>query len=307
MGAVHESALAAPGVPQRPGNDPQARAAEVLGRIGQLATLPSVTLQIMRLADDPNATGDELDALLATDPTLGARVLRVVNSAFYGLPGTVTTTSTAIVRLGFSAIRNIAIAASLTRMFRGGKLSATFDARELWHHSVAVAEAARLLAGRTKGIGAEEALLAGLLHDIGIVVAMQGCREELESLLAALDQEPERSFTDCELEYLGTTHALLGAALSMSWGFPASVTRVMQHHHDPLALAPATRRLTTVVHLADQLAARAALGYTRTVSEYTASPELLESLSLSESDLDEVLELLPEATAAATQVLGEGG
>ena len=286
--------------------DPLARAREVLGRIGQLATLPSVTLQIMRLADDPNATGDQLDALLSTDPTLGARVLRVVNSAFYGLPGTVSTTGAAIVRLGFSAIRNIAIAASLTRMFRGGKLSDGFDARELWHHSVAVAEAARLLAGRTRGVSSEEALLAGLLHDIGIVVAMQGCRDELERLLAELDSEPERTFTACELEHLGTTHMLLGAELSRSWGFPSAVTLVMQHHHDPLVLPAAERRLPAIVHLADQLAVRAALGYTRTVDELVAAPDLLEELRLGEHDLAEVLELLPAATSAAMQVLGEG-
>jgi putative nucleotidyltransferase with HDIG domain len=277
-----------------------------VGRLGQLATLPSVTLQIMRLADDPNATGDALDKLLGTDPTLGARVLRVVNSAFYGLPGTVSTTSAAIVRLGFSAIRNIAIAASLTRMFRGGHVSASFDARDIWHHSVAVAEAARLLAIRSRRVGPEEALLAGLLHDIGIVVAMQSCRTELEALIGALEAEPDESFTSLELTYLGTSHGMLGAVLSSKWGFPPVLALVAGHHHAPMALAPEHRTMPVLVCIADQLAAQSGLGYTRTVTPGPIAPEMLAHLGLSEADIAEVLAQLPEATAAATQVLGDG-
>lgn len=284
-----------------------ARVAEhAVSRLGQLATLPSVTLRIMRLADDPAATGDALDQLLSTDPSLGARVLRVVNSAFYGLPGTVNTTNAAIVRLGFSAIRNIAIAASLTRMFRGGRLNEHFDARDLWHHSVAVAEAARLVARVSRKAGSEEALLAGLLHDIGIVVAMQTCRSELEALLSSLAQLPDVPFTDLEESHLGTTHGELGAALSRSWKFPASLGFVTGYHHNPMALDAEDRALPAIVYVADKLAAQSNLGYTRTVSSTPISPAVLRWLGLDEAALDAVRAVLPEATAAATQILGDG-
>jgi putative nucleotidyltransferase with HDIG domain len=273
--------------------------------LGQLATLPTVTLQIMRLADDPHATGDSLDRLLMADPTLGARVLRVVNSAFYGLPGTVTTTGAAIVRLGFAAIRNIAIAASLTRMFRGGRITLTFDAKDVWRHSVAVAEAARLLARRSKRGSADEALLAGLLHDIGIVVAMQGCRPEFERMLTALEFDDEAVFADAEREHLGTTHALLGAELSRRWGFPATLASVAEHHHAPMVLDVSVRTLPALVHVADHLAVRAGEGYTRTVSGETLDPAVVAWLGLKDADLDELLTLLPSATDAAMQVLGD--
>lgn len=287
--------------------DPQAVATATIKRLGQLATLPSVTLKIMRLAEDPHATGDALDQLLASDPALGARVLRVVNSAFYGLPGSVSTTSAAIVRLGFAAIRNIAIAASLTRMFRGGRVSDTFDARQLWHHSVAVAEAARLLAIRTRRGSPDEALLAGLLHDIGIVVAMQASRVEFERLLRALDGPAPMSFAEAEREHLGTSHELLGAALSVSWGFPSSLALVTGHHHSPMALEPNVRTLPALVHVADQLAAQCQLGYARTVNESGIEAGVLDWIGLTEVDLDAVREKLPEATAEAVQVLGDGG
>jgi HD-like signal output (HDOD) protein len=291
-------------IPHTP--DPRTVASETLKRLGQLATLPSVTLKIMRLADDPHATGDALDQLLAADPALGARVLRVVNSAFYGLPRTVSTTSAAIVRLGFAAIRNIAIAASLTRMFRGGRVSDTFDAKDLWHHSVAVAEAARLLALRTRRASADEALLAGLLHDIGIVVAMQASRSEFERLLRALDGPLPLTFAQAESAHLHTTHEMLGAALSVSWGFPPSLALVTGHHHAPMALPVDVRMLPAIVHVADHLAAQCALGYTRTVSAEGIEAGLLEWLGLSEADLSAVREALPAAVAEAAQVLGEG-
>jgi len=286
--------------------DPHRVAHQTVAGLGQLATLPTVTLQIMRLADDPHATGDALDRLLTADPTLGARVLRVVNSAFYGLPGTVTTTAAAIVRLGFAAIRNIAIAASLTRMFRGGRLSSTFDARDVWRHSVAVAEAARLLARRSRRGSADEALLAGLLHDIGIVVAMQGCRAEFAQLLHALEGDADTGFAEVECLHLGTTHALLGAELSRRWGFPAALINVAEHHHAPMVLDVSARTLPALVYVADHLAVRAGEGYTRTVAGETMDAAVASWLGLTDADLDEVVALLPDATSAAMQVLGDG-
>ncbi len=285
---------------------PAALAVDAVKRLGPLATLPTVTLRIMRLADDPTATGDALDKLLAGDPTLGARVLRVVNSAFYGLPGTVNTTSAAIVRLGFSAIRNIAIAASLTRMFRGGRLHQSFDARDVWLHSVAVAEGARLLALQTRKGSAEEAMLAGLLHDIGVVVAMQTLRPQFEQLLMALESDPTLEFATAELLHLGTTHEALGAALSNSWGFPQSLAHVAAHHHAPMALEPAHRAMPAIVHVADHLAAECKLGYSRTVYGHVLEPAVCEWLGLSDADLRAVRERLPVATAEASQVLGDG-
>ena len=299
---VHADASLMLDTPPTP--DPRTVATESIKRLGQLATLPSVTLSIMRLADDPHATGDALDKLLAADPALGARVLRVVNSAFYGLPGTVGTTSAAIVRLGFAAIRNIAIAASLTRMFRGGRVSDTFDAKELWHHSVAVAEAARVLAIRTRRGSPDEALLAGLLHDIGIVVAMQTSGSEFEQLLRALDAPTSLTFAQAESEHLHTTHEMLGAALSVSWGFPSSLALVAGHHHAPMSVPAAGRVLPALIHVADHLAAQCQLGYARTVSAEGIEDGVLEWLGLTEADLDAVREALPAATGEAAQVLG---
>ena len=97
-----------------------------LQRVSAVATLPAIAMRIMRIADDPMATSDAMHEVLSSDPALAARVLKVVNSAFYGRPRQVSSTYAAIQLLGVSAIRNIAVAASLTRIFRGGR-SVRFD------------------------------------------------------------------------------------------------------------------------------------------------------------------------------------
>ena len=148
-------------------------------QLNHIATLPEVTLGIIELVENPRSSAQALNALIGRDPALSARVLRVVNSAFYGLPQQLGSINRAISLLGLNAVKNIAIAASLAKLFRGGALCDRFDAKDLWTHSLAVATAARLLAKETKKVQGDESFLAGLMHDIGIVVELQCDRAKL--------------------------------------------------------------------------------------------------------------------------------
>ncbi len=93
---------------------------DAIKEISNIATLPEVTLKIIKLVEDPDSTAQDLNKIISNDPALGARVLKVVNSAFYGLPGQIGSINRAIVLLGLNAVKNIAIAASLAKLFRGG-------------------------------------------------------------------------------------------------------------------------------------------------------------------------------------------
>src|SRR4029078_3635558 len=114
-----------------------------LSKIGEIATLPEVTTKIITVVDDPKSTARDLHNIIKNDPALATRVLKVVNSAFYGLPGQVSEIDRAIVLLGLSAVKNIAISASIPRLFGSAKMTDKFDARDVWRHSVAVAVATR--------------------------------------------------------------------------------------------------------------------------------------------------------------------
>jgi len=281
----------------------EAMIASAISRAGQLATLPEIALKVMRIAEDPQATADDLNRVLSNDPTLSARILKIVNSAYYGARREVTSIGTAIALLGFAAIKSIAIAASLTRMFRGGSVAGGFEARELWKHSIAVATAARMLAPAVEGVEPNDAFLAGLMHDIGIIVELQACLDEFGATIAAVAADESLSFLDAEARHLGATHEAFGLALCTKWRLPTSLATVTGYHHRPLLLPEHEGHLTALIHIADHLAARAALGYSRTVDGTEIDPLVLQRLGLVDADLESVSSTLGAQVAEVFPLL----
>ncbi len=279
---------------------------QAIARAGQLATLPEVALEVMRLAEDPNATGDDLSRVLSSDPALCARVLKIVNSAYYGQRREVCSIGAAVVVLGFAAVKNIAVAASLARMFRVAPVPGGFEPKQLWTHATAVATAARLLAVRVRGVEPGEAFLAGLLHDIGMILELQAFRDEFLLSIAAHAAEPSRSFCSVEVERIGQSHEVLGAALCHAWRFPDSLQLVCGFHHRPMELAAESRRLPAIVYVADHLAARAALGFSQSVAHEQVQPEVLLWLGLTTDELDALCAALPGHVADVMPMLSGG-
>src|SRR5215207_5965821 len=165
--------------------DPLALARETVKKISSIATLPEVTARIVQTVEDPRSSPKDLHKIVSHDPALVTRILKVVNSAFYGLPGQIASIERAIVLLGLNAIKNIAVAASLGQLFRGVKLCEGFTAKDLWTHCVAVGVAARELAKQMKLPIADEAFLAGLIHDTGMLVGLQVWPDKLKEACEA--------------------------------------------------------------------------------------------------------------------------
>jgi putative nucleotidyltransferase with HDIG domain len=277
--------------------------ASAIGEISHIATLPEVTLKIINLVEDPNSTAQDLNKVITNDPALGARILKVVNSAFYGLPGQIASINRAIVLLGLNAVKNIAIAASLAKLFRGGQIAPHFDAHDLWNHSIAVATATKMI-GKQADLGlADEAFLAGLIHDIGIMVEIQAKRAGFVEVILKKKDNPELTLRQAETEILGADHQEFGAALCQAWKFPNSFIYVTGHHHNPMELAPEHRKLACAVHLADILAAKVGIGYTETVDKKEFSEEVLADLNLTAQQVEEIGEALPNAMEEANNLL----
>jgi len=275
--------------------------------ISHIATLPEITLKIIRLVEDPDSTAQDLNNIISHDPALGARILKVVNSAFYGLPGQIGSTNRAIVLLGLNAVKNIAVAASLTKLFRGGQICPSFSARDLWHHCIAVGSCTRLLATKS-GLGLpDESFLAGLIHDIGIMVEIQARRSQFIEVIERMEQDPNLSLRQAETDVIGANHEQFGAELCRLWKFPTSFVWTTGFHHHPLELDPQNRQLTIMVHIADILAGRLELGFSRGLETHEIHPELLKEVKLSQLDIDAVLTELPAATDEAMVMLKDGG
>jgi HD-like signal output (HDOD) protein len=285
--------------------------AHAIREISHIATLPEVTLRIVQLVEDPSSTAQDLNNVIAKDPALCARILKVVNSAFYGLPGQIGSINRAIVLLGLNAVKNISIAASLSKLFKGGQLTPTFSAKDLWSHSIVVGTATKMIADRMRVGLSDEAFLSGLIHDLGIMVQMQFDRHKLIEVIervspppGADNPAPVADMLETELQVFGATHQDFGSALCEKWKFPKSFVNVTGFHHQPMALPSESRRLACMVHLADRLAARLPGGFRLDVNSTEISAEILEELELTGEAVEEMAERLPELAEDAESMLG---
>jgi HD-like signal output (HDOD) protein len=266
-----------------PSTDPHARALAAVKQVTTIATLPEVTNQIIQTVEDPKSTASQLHKIVAHDPALVTRILKVVNSAFYGLPGQIGSIERAIVLLGLNAVKNLAVAASLGQLFRGGKLCEGFAPKDLWTHCIAVGVASRELARQMKLPVADEAFLAGMIHDMGILVSMQLQPEKIQQVCEQ-SKDGKRTFSDLEAEIIGLDHQHLGMALAEQWKFPRSCQLVAGYHHRPTALADQNRLLVTLVYIADTICCQSKHGF-----NLTALNQGLDTAGLAELNIDPAL------------------
>jgi len=230
--------------------------AAVCAAVANVATFPAVALEIGRVVDDAAAGVAGLRSIVGRDQALSTRVLKVANSALFRGRGAVDTLDTAILRLGFRAVQNIAIAASLTTLFRAGPLAPGVSAEDLWTHALAVATASSLLAARSRLAPEGDVFLAGLVHDIGMAAELQVDREGLAQVIVQARSVPDVDFRQIEVAAFGADHQAFGAALLARWGLPPALVQAAGAHHDPWAGDPALSGLAWFVHVADWIVVR---------------------------------------------------
>jgi HD-like signal output (HDOD) protein len=280
--------------------------AEAIREISHIATLPEITLKIVELVEDPKSTAQDLHKVIANDPALCSRILKVVNSSFYGLPGQIGSINRAIVMLGLNAVKNIAIAASLAKLFRGGDLTPSFSAKNLWVHSVVTAATAKMLSDRLGFALSDEAFLSGLIHDIGIMVEMQYDRSRLIDVIQKVgDNEgvPSQDMLAIEEATFAANHQQFGAGLCAKWKFPSNFALVTGFHHNPLEAPPESRTLPSIVYVADRLAAEVGGGFRLDLKSTEVSADVRDVLKLGTEDLDRLRQELPEHLKSVESML----
>lgn len=256
-----------------------------LERAAKLPSPPGLVADLIASLDEEDAHLDDLAARIGRDQAIAAKVLRLANSAFFGLAGKVASLTQASVVLGQRNLRSLAIGAGVIGPFAGLKAQ-SYDLSQFWRHSVAVAAAAKALAART-GEDADFAFTAGLLHDIGRLVLVAGFPEAYAEVLrerAATDSY----LIDAEREHLGLDHALVGQALAERWKFPEPIRAAVAQHHDLPENAPA---LSGLVQLADVLAIALDFGNAPEALVPPLSAQAWNQLGL---DWDSLPALLPE-------------
>lgn len=228
-------------------NQPDLRA--IVGRIRKLPSLPSVYVALQDIARDERTTLSDVAKLVAADPALAARVLQIVNSAFFRLAKRISNIEQAVSYLGFNAIRNLAMSVEIFSQWPGGA-GPGLDVNRLQSHVHAAAAAASALTAKTPM--ADDSMLAGLLHDIGYWILAQECPQELSGAvrLAVSSGIPLHA---AETQIMGASHAEIGAYLLGIWGLPYSVVEAVAHHHQPERVTQANFDVLAAVVIAHSL------------------------------------------------------
>lgn len=241
---------------------------------------------ITRLMQDPRTSAEELGRAIATDPSLVSKVLKLVNSAFYGFPGRISTISQAIVILGFSTIRNVVLTTSVIKAFNRSTQNKNFDIGNFWEHSLLTGAIARALAMERETHFIEETFIAGLLHDMGRIILFQKLTPEYDRVIAYHESHGS-TWLEAEQSILGLTHGEIGAWLARKWNLPAPFVEVMRYHHHPLDLLnidPATPKETTnliyLVHAADMLSKQLKEGKLELAAAEAVDPTVRQELKL---------------------------
>ncbi len=217
-----------------------------------LPTLPPIVAKLTQMIGDETVSAPQIAAVIERDQVLTSKVLRLVNSAFYGFPRRISTVSNAIVLLGFNVIRTLVITASIFEMMQSQDVG-------LWEHSLGVAAVSGMLA-REAGIeNPEEVTTAGLLHDLGKVVERASLFEDYKKIQEKVKGEGV-PWREAELEILHMDHAEIGGYLLNRWNLPERLVEPVAFHHE-LKKAKKFKRETAVVQLADILVRARGFGY----------------------------------------------
>lgn len=223
---------------------------KVKNSIDRMPSLSPVVHKISEIANDVRASAQDLTDIIQLDPVLTAKVIRMVNSAYFGLPQEVKSLKQAVVLLGINTIKNVAISSAfLGKSYLKG--SDVLDGEDFWKHSLGVAVASKMVAKRL-GIEdkfLEEYFIAGLIHDIGKILMNNFFPDEMKKILE-ISSRKNIQITEIEKSVLGLSHEEIGIAIGKKWKFETGLLYAVGRHHQPV-LQGSAALFSMVVGVAD--------------------------------------------------------
>jgi putative nucleotidyltransferase with HDIG domain len=231
-----------------------------LDSIKDIPTLPTIVFELNELLQDPNTPITEISDIIEKDQAMSLRVLKLVNSAFYGIHKEVNDIGNAIVLLGFNTVRNAIVSLGVINSFSGIKSLEGFDISDFWKHSLAVAVVSKSLAENTKIASPDSCFVGGLLHDIGKVILAQYFQELFGKVWNAAKRE-NISFYEAEKKEISIDHGRIGAHLATNWELSKSFIDVIRWHHD-VRNDSENKKMILIIYLSDII-----------VNSYNADPD----------------------------------
>jgi len=227
---------------------------QIVNKFQDSKTLPHVAIKVTQLVNDKNSTMHDFEEIIQLDPVLVGRLLRLVNSPYFGLSSKVESISKAVVFVGMKNLRNLVAVEAMREMFKESGSDLGFSRKDLWLHSATVAILAEMIGKRIFGDAREDLFLAGIIHDIGLIAEDQVAGELLQEA-CRLYKPGENALIDCEQKIIGTNHCEVGLRLAKAWKMPPDVLKAIRDHHQTdKAISPAS--VTGILQLAEYIAGK---------------------------------------------------
>jgi HD-like signal output (HDOD) protein len=274
-------------------------------------SMPSLSItvsKILEVTKNPQVTAKDLNKVISLDPVLVGKVLKLVNSAYYGLSNKVTSLVTAIIMLGINTIKNLALSTAVLGNMRKGSSFKTLNVDGFWRHSIGVGSTSKLIATKI-GIPAnrtEEYFIGGLLHDIGKIPLNVIFEEEYLRAIQQADMH-KTQLIEMEKELIGITHCEVGKLIGEKWRLTDETYECILYHHDPNMASEKNFKLVSSVYIANIYCNLNEVGfsgnrYTKKIEDY-----LLSSVGVTEEYLDEIFESISAEIEKASVFLQVSG
>jgi HD-like signal output (HDOD) protein/DNA-directed RNA polymerase subunit RPC12/RpoP len=268
--------------------------------IKDIPFMPQVVIKAQKAMADSKTGGKQLADILQTDPAIVTSMLKIANSAYYGLSGRVSSIEKACVILGYQTVKDLVMTTGVSNLL-GKKLKGYgFDSGELWMHSMAVGIASKMIATKIYPELSDDAYLSGLLHDSGKIILDPYILERKKAFDLFLKSGDQTNF-EAEKHILGFDHAEIASKICKKWNIPKDITTAILNHHHPSASGK--HALSYIVHTGDCVARLCGLGYEEDDILYEAEKGAIEFLGLDRKILGEMMLEVLEAVQQIGQAL----
>ena len=258
---------------------------KILSLLKSFPSMPGAAVKLLLLMDDPDINVAQIEAILGQDPGLMANILKLANSAYFGMPAKVGSIKQAVLILGLKRLVQIVIASCVSAIMDKPVLGYDLPPGALWYHSIGVSVAAEGLMKELKINAAEEIFTAALLHDVGKLVVGGLIDNDFKKMKKSLSQG--MSFEEAEIVALGTNHAEVGAQILQQWSLPPVIVNAVRWHHSPES-ADSADTMLDIIHVANVLCLMIGVGVGRDGLQYEPSEEVVGRLGLEQYHLENV-------------------
>lgn len=264
----------------------------MLEKLSDIPTLPVVATKVTELINDPNSSSAEIADVLKKDQVLTAKVLKLINSPYYGIPGEVTDVKRALAYLGFNTLAQLVLSISVISVFNESN-GTKFSLQGFWKHALGTAVAAEVIAKKVGYPKPEECFTCGLLHDIGKIVLLKVAPDEFTRVVSLAEAE-KISFAEAERKLEVPTHGYLGEYIADKWRLPMVIRMSIRYHHTDVSqmetILESMKQAVQIVALANQIVVKENIGYSGDASGGVVNEALLKPLNLSDADVKMIVE-----------------